>query len=69
MQDGGTEPDAQALGHLLGDADDAADLAQETFVKAYRALGNTRDDTNLSAWLHRIAYNVMVDRARRPASR
>jgi RNA polymerase sigma-70 factor (ECF subfamily) len=50
---------------MMGDADDAYDLTQECFVKAYRALGRTRDDLNLSAWLHRIASNACLDVLRR----
>ena len=50
---------------MLGDADDAADLTQESFVKAYRALPRARPDTNVSAWLHRIAANACLDVLRR----
>ena len=50
---------------MLGNTDDAYDLTQESFVKAYRALGRTRDDLNLSAWLHRIAANACLDVLRR----
>jgi RNA polymerase sigma-70 factor (ECF subfamily) len=48
-----------------GNPDDAADLTQETFLKAYRALGRTSDDLNVSAWLHRIASNSCLDELRR----
>lgn len=47
------------------DADDAADLTQETFFKAYRALGRISDDLNAGAWLHRIARNCCLDALRR----
>ncbi len=50
---------------MLGNGDDAYDVTQECFVKAYRALGRTRDDLNLSAWLHRIAANACLDVLRR----
>ncbi len=50
---------------MLGNGDDAYDLTQECFVKAYRALARTRDDLNLSAWLHRIAANACLDVLRR----
>jgi RNA polymerase sigma-70 factor (ECF subfamily) len=50
---------------MMGDADDAYDLTQECFVKAYKALGRTSDDLNLSAWLHRIASNGCLDVLRR----
>lgn len=51
--------------HLMGDVDDAVDLTQETFIRAYRALPSTSDDLNVSAWLHRIASNASLDVLRR----
>jgi RNA polymerase sigma-70 factor (ECF subfamily) len=50
---------------LMGDADDAQDVAQDTFVNAYRAIGRIRGPLNLSAWLHRIASNRGLDLLRR----
>jgi RNA polymerase sigma-70 factor (ECF subfamily) len=50
---------------MMGDADDAYDLTQDCFVKAYRALAGTSDDLNVSAWLHRIASNACLDVLRR----
>jgi RNA polymerase sigma-70 factor (ECF subfamily) len=50
---------------MMGDADDADDLTQDCFVKAFTALAATRDDTNVSAWLHRIAANACLDVLRR----
>jgi len=50
---------------MMGDADDAYDLTQDCFVKAYKALGRTSDDLNVSAWLHRIASNACLDVLRR----
>lgn len=50
---------------MLADPDDAADIAQATFIKAWAAIGATRGDLNLSAWLHRIAYNACLDVLRR----
>lgn len=50
---------------LMGNADDAYDLTQETFIKAYTALPRTAPDLNLSAWLHRIASNACMDVLRR----
>jgi len=49
----------------LGNADDDADLTQETFLKAYRALARTGPELNVSAWLHRIAVNASLDLWRR----
>jgi RNA polymerase sigma-70 factor (ECF subfamily) len=50
---------------LMGNAEDAYDLTQDTFVKAYQALPRTAPDLNLSAWLHRIASNACMDVLRR----
>ncbi len=48
-----------------GDAAEAEDLTQETFIKAYRALPRTADILYVSAWLHRIAANTCRDELRR----
>lgn len=50
---------------LMGNSEDAYDLTQDTFVKAYTALPRTSPDLNLSAWLHRIASNACMDVLRR----
>jgi RNA polymerase sigma-70 factor (ECF subfamily) len=50
---------------LMGNPEDAYDLTQDTFVKAYQALPRTTPDLNLSAWLHRIASNACMDVLRR----
>ena len=49
----------------MGNHEDAAELTQETFLKAYRALGKTDDELNVNAWLHRIAANACTDALRR----
>ena len=46
---------------MVGDPDDAADMTQETFIKAYRALSGFRGDSKFSSWLYRIASNVCLD--------
>jgi RNA polymerase sigma-70 factor (ECF subfamily) len=45
----------------LGDADDAADAAQETFLRAWRALDTFGNRGNVYPWLHAIARNVCTD--------
>ncbi len=42
---------------LLGDADDAADLTQETFVAAYKSFADFRGEAGVYTWLYRIAVN------------
>lgn len=51
---------------------DAQDVAQEAFIKAYRALGGFKGNSAFYTWLYRIsintAKNYLVARSRRPAS-
>ncbi len=44
---------------------DAADLVQETFVKAYQAFGSFQQGTNLKAWLYRIQTNTFINSYRK----
>jgi RNA polymerase sigma-70 factor, ECF subfamily len=51
---------------LMGNnADDAADLLQETFIKVYRALPRIPPEVNFPAWLYRVARNCCLDEMRR----
>ncbi len=50
---------------VLGDEDDAADAAQEAFVRAYRAIGRFRGDAKFSSWLYRIATNRALTHLKR----
>lgn len=53
---------------MLGPGADAEDVAQETFVAAFKALSGFQLDAKFSTWLYRIAINKCTDmlRARRP---
>jgi RNA polymerase sigma-70 factor (ECF subfamily) len=42
---------------LLGDYDEAAEVAQEVFLSAYKSIGQFRGDANFSTWLYRIGLN------------
>ena len=53
------------LYQLVRDRDVADDLAQETFLRAYRALGRTDPDLAFRAWLYRIATNAARNHLRR----
>ncbi len=55
------------LHRLTGDPHEAADLAQETFLRAWRARDSLRDDTAARTWLLRIATNVFRDWLRKNA--
>jgi RNA polymerase sigma-70 factor (ECF subfamily) len=50
---------------MLRDAELAADLAQDTFVKAYRAYDTLEKPDNARAWLYQIAHRVALDEIRR----
>ena len=50
---------------ILGDETEAADIVQETFVKAYLKSGTFRGDSELYTWLYRIMYNLCVSNIRR----
>lgn len=45
--------------------EDADDLVQETFLRAFRGLRRFRDDSRFGPWLFRILANLAADRARR----
>ena len=57
------------LAKLLGDRHDAADAAQEAFVKAWRKLDTFRGESGFRTWLTRIAVNAAVSRGRTAARR
>jgi RNA polymerase sigma-70 factor (ECF subfamily) len=50
---------------MVGNADDASDVTQEAFVRAWRNLGGFRAGEPFSPWLYRIAHNLCVDHLRR----
>ncbi|MDD1628565.1 MAG: RNA polymerase sigma factor RpoE [Methylococcaceae bacterium] len=62
----------QLVNRYVKDPSEAQDVAQESFIKAYRALGNFRGDSAFYTWLYRIAINTaknyLVSRSRRSAS-
>jgi RNA polymerase sigma-70 factor, ECF subfamily len=50
---------------MSGSWADAQDLAQETFIQAYRQLGSFRGDSQFSSWLYRIAVNQCINAGKR----
>ncbi len=60
------------IGRFINDPAEVEDVAQEAFIKAYRALPKFRGDSAFYTWLYRIAINTaknyLVARGRRPPS-
>ncbi len=50
---------------LLGNAEQADDITQESFIKAYQNIASLRNEAGLQAWLYRIASNLCLDALRR----
>ena len=46
---------------MTGNSEDAADMTQEAFIKAYNSLQAFRGDSKFSVWLYRIVSNVCLD--------
>jgi RNA polymerase sigma-70 factor (ECF subfamily) len=61
---------AALIGRYIPDWSECQDVAQEAFMRAYRAIGNFRGDAQFYTWLHRIAVNTaknhLVAHNRRP---
>jgi RNA polymerase sigma-70 factor (ECF subfamily) len=53
---------------MVRDEEDAHDLTQETFVRAFRGIGGFRGDAALGTWLRTIATNLVVSQLRREGS-
>lgn len=51
--------------HIVGSHEDADDVVQNAFVKAWQKLGDFHGDSKFSTWLHRIAVNEALDFIRR----
>jgi RNA polymerase sigma-70 factor (ECF subfamily) len=50
---------------MVADRDRAADITQDTFIKAFRKLDSLADESSRRSWLYRIATNTAIDEMRR----
>lgn len=50
---------------LTGNSHEAEDLAQEAFIRAYRAIGTFRSEADFGTWLHRITVNIWLNSRRK----
>lgn len=55
--------------HLTGSEQDAQDIYQEAFLKAYRHLGNFRFECSFYTWIYRIVTNLCLDHLRKKKTR
>lgn len=57
---------------MVGNEDDAFDMSQEAFLRAYRSISTFHGDSKFSVWLYRLTSNVCIDflraKKRRPES-
>ncbi len=58
-------PIVNYLYRMVGDSEQAEELAQDVFVRAYGGLSRLEENSNYRAWLYRIATNLAYDRLRR----
>lgn len=56
---------ALCLRMMRGNAAEAEDLTQESFMQLFRKIGTFRGESAFSTWLHRLAFNVVLMRLRR----
>ncbi len=53
---------------LVKNREDAEEIAQDAFIKAYQSLGQFRGSARFSTWLYRIVYNTAISRMRRSSA-
>lgn len=60
----------QVCFRFMNNHEDAADLAQDVFVRAFRGLQNFKGDASLATWLYRVAVNACLNRVavKKPAT-
>lgn len=50
---------------MMGNQEDASDIAQEVFIRVYKSIKNFKEESSLSTWIYRIATNVCLDELRK----
>lgn len=50
---------------MIGNYEDASDLAQEVFIRVFKSIGNFKEQSTFSTWIYRITTNVCLDELRR----
>ena len=58
-----------AIYRIMGTEEEARDIGQEAFLRAYRALGSFKREARFSSWVYQIALNLCRDRMRRNRGR
>src|SRR5436190_12303853 len=58
-----------AVYRIMGSGEEAKDLTQETFLRAYRGLSTFKSEARFSSWLYQIALNLCRDRLRQKRGR
>lgn len=54
---------------MVGNEEDARDMAQEAFIRAFNSLGSFRGESKFSVWLYRLTSNICIDFLRGMAKR
>jgi RNA polymerase sigma-70 factor (ECF subfamily) len=54
---------------LTNHSEDAQDLAQEAFIRAFRAIGSFRGEADFGTWLHRVTVNIWLNQKRKLSSK
>src|SRR5690349_8591776 len=50
---------------MLGNKDDASELAQEVFIRIFKSINSFREEAGFSTWIYRITVNTCMDELRR----